>query len=272
MIPGIARLTPDRLPARADESAQQTLEARLKRKKPTCGKTCLTAGLALVFVLLAAIIILPMFATTSRRERPRSCANNLKQMGLICMMYAFEHDGVLPPLAAQPGVFLMDPDTVYPDFWNDIRIAQCPEGPDADVEEPGFEHNSYVYLGYALRNEREGRAFLEAYRQALRHNSDFVEDLPLPAGFEDAGVNGVLPRLNRHLEEKDDYSRDQIPVMFDRSFDHHRLSRSLACRKEPGIYVLYLNGHVEFIWEHENRFPAVQWFLDELEELSRQQP
>ena len=128
-----------------------------------------------------------------------------------------------------------------------------------------FSGRGYYYLGYAMLNEEQARAFLDAYRERRRDGGDFSEDLIVPDGQGFGGGN-VIYRLKTGIERSaitdihepmaSSNVSSSIPVMLDRDAYH-----------EPGgINVLYLDGHVEYV-AMGSKWPAKQWFMDEMAEL-----
>ena len=92
---------------------------------------------------ILAAILLPALARAREAARRASCANNLKQMGLVLKMYANEWQGKLPPISFQ---FLAYPPnavyyvkamphgySIYPEYLNDPNIMICPSTAEMDL-------------------------------------------------------------------------------------------------------------------------------------------
>lgn len=231
--------------------------------------SCLIVGLILggVAILMVAVIgilsaiMLPALARAREAARRASCANNLKQVGLVFKMFANEsREGVFPELSDEPGRLMFSPygaagsRAVYPEYLPDLRVLLCPSDSDQyPANGPGAENNpelliddhSYFYLGYVVTNERELAAFADAYKSHLAEGKEFLDDLPVPEGTGTAGGDAIL-RIREGVEQIliGDPSdpggmarvQSEIPIMIERPENH--IPR--------GGNVLYLDGHVEF--------------------------
>jgi prepilin-type processing-associated H-X9-DG protein len=233
--------------------------------------TCLIVGLIMAGVAvlmipvigILAAIMLPALARAREAARRASCANNLKQVGLICKMYANENpDGYFPPLSSQDGMFMFAPDSVYPEYLTDPNVLVCPS--DADMNAPGtIDDKSYYYLGYAFSNESEALAFLDSYPDFIAQGVDFTQDLPAPPGEGSFGGDMFL-RLDEDVCNDTGFRPGQIPIMFDvfssqvSSFNH----------VPGGCNVLYLDGTVQFM-RYPGEFPMTQAVGDALSILDR---
>lgn len=121
---------------------------------------------------------------------------------------------------------------------------------------------SYVYLGYFLENDQQGKSFLEAYDARAGNDGAFQGDLPVADG---SGTNGgnLLRRLTdvellpSDLGELRSRAKD-IPVVFEWPGNH----------REPGGKVVWLNGETTF--EHyPGKFPMTTAFIEGLRQRDR---
>lgn len=239
-------------------------------------------GLATTVVLIVALpvilailglltaILLPAVARSREAARRASCQGNLKQAISVCMNYADEHDGLFPELSPSAGTFAIDPAEVADTFVIDPSFLACPSDetpPDSSgTIAERITDDSYFYLGYVITNEEEAREFLDAYRNHATQGSGFNGDLRVQPG-QGTGGSGRFLRLRQDpgaelveeiaLPDGGLPPDTEIPIMFDRPDNH----------VPSGINVLFLDGHVEFV-QMGLEWPAQQWFLDELAELS----
>jgi prepilin-type N-terminal cleavage/methylation domain-containing protein/prepilin-type processing-associated H-X9-DG protein len=151
------------------------------------GFTLIELLVVIAIIGVLASMLLPGLSRAREAARRVSCANNLRQMGLVFKMYTSEHAGAFPPLQPTVDAACLEPNglnklvlqfngrAIYPEYLTESRSLVCPSSRNAvDQHAAGYwnrpdgpngarvggstnpcllDSTSYFYLCWLIKSE-----------------------------------------------------------------------------------------------------------------------
>ena len=128
---------------------------------------------------ILASLLLPALSRAMEASRRASCANNLKQWGLVFTMYSSENHGVYPEIQHTfPGfrteLIGPDLDALYPEYLTDLDINICPSDSGSSPD---------IWSADALPYEKGVKAIQQLVQEGSSNQNCFDAHISLPRSY-----------------------------------------------------------------------------------------